>query len=475
MVATSLGQLTVHYDFTTSLSVPDNNGQVAVVQNLGGLAGLSTITDVNARMNLTTGTPGNPMYLGDLYSSLTFGQTGETQSTAVLLNRPGRDNTSVFGSSLTSLNVTLDDSSGTNVFNATGNGTYQADGRLSVNPNAAGVAFAAGSNGLAALNVTPPASNRVTLIVADYSQGGLATLSGWGFSATGTAASSGTFTPGANATLSDGGSGDTNTIGAILSVTGATGGSMQLNFAGTTTFSNGVTGSAGITKLGSGTVILGGTSGYTGATTVNAGTLKITGSTNASSAFTVSNSGSALVVNGTVNGTVLANVSTTLSGSGTVNGAATVNGNLNPGDNGTGLLTFGNSLTLANTTVTTMEINGTNLGMDYDAIDAAGALTYDGALALAMGATFGTGTYTFNLFDFSSETGSLDSVTLSGSYSGSLVNNGFGVWEAVTNSGNETWAFTQSTGSLSLVVVPEPNVAALLGGIGILFLLRRRR
>ena len=60
MVATSLGQLTVHYDFTTSLSVPDNNGQVAVVQNLGGLAGLSTITDVNARMNLTTGTPGQP-------------------------------------------------------------------------------------------------------------------------------------------------------------------------------------------------------------------------------------------------------------------------------------------------------------------------------------------------------------------------------------------------------------------------------
>ena len=249
---------------------------------------------------------------------------------------------------------------------------------------------------------------------------------------------------------------------------------------GSFTVSSAIIDSSGTTnleKIASGTATLTGTNTYTGTTSVTAGTLVIAsgGSTHASSAVTVSNSGSALVVNGTVNGTLLANVSTTISGTGTVSGAATVNGNLNPGDNGTGLLTFGSSLTMADTTLTTVEINGMLLGIDYDAVNAAGALTYDGALALAMGATFGTGTYTFNLFDFGSQTGSLDSVTLSGLYTGSLVNNGFGVWQAVTNSGTEIWAFTQSTGNLSLVVVPEPNVAALLGGIGLLFLLRRRR
>ena len=477
MSASSQAQLTIHYDFTPGSIVPDGNGQLSIVQNLGGLAGLSSITDVNARLNLTTGNAGDPMFLGDLYSSLTFGNTSETQSTAVLLNRPGRDNSNAFGSSLSSLNVTLDDSAATNVFSTTSStGTYQADGRLSVNPNAAGVAFASGSNGLSALNVTPPASNRVSLLVADYSSGGVATLSGWGFSTTGTAASSGTFTPGANSSLSDGGSGDTNTIGAILSTTGATGGSMQLNFAGTTTFTNGVTGSAGITKLGAGTVILGGSSGYTGATSVTAGTLAIAsgGSTHASSAVTVTNSGSALVVNGTVNGTLLANASTTLSGSGTVNGAASVNGNLTPGNSGVGLLSFGSSLAMASSTATTMEINGTGLS-NHDSIDINGALTYDGALALAIGATFGVGTYTFDLFDITSQSGSFDTVALGGLYSASLVNNGFGVWGATTNSGNETWTFTQSTGDLSLVVIPEPNVAALIGGFGMLCLLRRRR
>jgi hypothetical protein len=49
-----------------------------------------------------------------------------------------------------------------------------------------------------------------------------------------------------------------------------------------------------------------------------------------------------------------------------------------------------------------------------------------------------------------------------------------GVWSNTTNGGNETWSFSQATGDLTLTVIPEPSTA-LLGGISLLALLRRRR
>src|ERR1051326_470805 len=102
-------QLTINYDFTPNVTVPDN-GQISQTKTLGGLSGLSTFTDVDVRLNLTTSNNADPMFLGDMYSTLTFGSTlaGETTRTAVLLNRPGRDNNDTLGSSLSSLNVTLD-------------------------------------------------------------------------------------------------------------------------------------------------------------------------------------------------------------------------------------------------------------------------------------------------------------------------------------------------------------------------------
>jgi len=461
MVASSQGQLTVHYDFTPGSIVPDNNGQLTIVQNLGGLSGLTTITDVDVRLDLTSGDPNNPMYLGDLYSSLTFGNTSEAQRTAVLLNRPGRDNNSVFGSGLTSLNVTLDEAAGTNVFNATGDGTYKADGRLSVDPAAAGVAFSAGSDGLSALDGSTFASNRVTLVVADYSQGGVATLSEWGFSTTGTAAATGTFTPGANASLGDRSSGDTNTIGAILSVTGATGGSMQLDFAGTTTFTNGITGSAGITKTGTGTVTLDGTSNYTGNTNVDQGTLAIEG-TSTSSAFIVADGA-------------------TLTGSGSIGGSVTIQagGTLSSGDIIESLAT--GALTLQNLAIFDYE-------MDNDAAaSAAGDLTaVSGNLTITNGAyltldELGSGTWDVG--------DKLTLISYSGTWNGGLFDYGGTLADDSTffYSGmqwlfnyNDTVAGTNFTGDLTgtsyitMTAIPEPR-AALLGGIGVLLLLRRRR
>ena len=90
-----------------------------------------------------------------------------------------------------------------------------------------------------------------------------------------------------------------------------------------------------------------------------------------------------------------------------------------------------------------------------------------------MGVIFGSGTYSWNLFDMVSETGTFPSITLADQYSGSLLDADLdGIWDL--NSGDNTWQFTESTGVLGLTVVPEPSTA-LLGGLGVLALLRRRR
>ena len=127
-----------------------------------------------------------------------------------------------------------------------------------------------------------------------------------------------------------------------------------------------------------------------------------------------------------------------------------------------------------------MEINDTGTrGMVYDAINVGGLLTYDGSLLLSLGGTpFAAGSYSFDLFDFGSQTGSFDFVTLGGNYTGSLVKDvGMSTNWGLT-SGDQTWAFDQSTGVLALSVIPEPSPLAL-SGLGLLALavsaLRKRR
>jgi autotransporter-associated beta strand protein len=234
-----------------------------------------------------------------------------------------------------------------------------------------------------------------------------------------------------------------------------------------------------LTKTGTGTLLIDSASTYTGATTINAGSLILgeTGSIGSSSVLSVA-SGATLNVSAVTGGFVVGG-SQALRGSGTVVGNTTVNGALQPG-NSAGLLNFSNNLTLGSTATTTMEINGSgDRGTAFDAIDVGGLLTYGGALTLSFGATFVVeGSYSFDLFNsFStSATNSFDSVDLGGLYSGSLINNGSGVWGLT--SGVDTWTFTESSGLLALEVVPEPSTYALLvlaaAGLGA-HVVRRRR
>jgi fibronectin-binding autotransporter adhesin len=277
------------------------------------------------------------------------------------------------------------------------------------------------------------------------------------------------------------------TLSSGTSVTAGTGssaafgyGSRTLTLTGSNTGANTIAGNlvnstAGsgvlsVTKSGTGKWVLSGTNTYTGTTAINAGTLEIAlgGSTHASSAVTVSNSGSTLIVNGTVNGTLVANASTTISGTGTM-GAATINGILAPGnsigtinalgdvtwnDNDAWVFELGSAastLALANTTPGLSDLlNITGAGNDF--LKGTGSsFTFD------FGGGGATGWY--KLVDWTSATTFAASDFVAS-------NLGMGL----------TGSFTVDSGTsaLYLNVVPEPR-SALLGAMGALMLLRRRR
>ncbi len=339
--AAAPAELIVNYNFTTNASVPDGSGQYTNSHVLGGLSSFSNVT---MSLNLTTQTPSNPMWLGDLYSTLTYGTASEANRVAVLLNRPGRDVGNPFGSSLSSLNVTLSEAAMDNIWGTTSStGTYKSDGRLGVNPYGPPVNFndADRNATLSALNGAALASRRFTLLMADTSGGGLATLSSWGLSLRGTAAASGTMSADAanGGTMAISDDGGTNTLGASVVTSQNGGGALSVTATGNLTFSGQVGGTGGLNKLGSGSLTLTNNSNnYTGATIVNAGTLfanNTSGSATGTGAVTVNNSGSILGGTGRISGNVTINsgaillggTGTSTSGTLTLAGSLTLNSN----------------------------------------------------------------------------------------------------------------------------------------------------
>ena len=176
----------------------------------------------------------------------------------------------------------------------------------------------------------------------------------------------------------------------------------------------------------------------------------------------IANSSEIAINGGNFNVSAVAGFSTgasqTLSGNGgSVTGDITVTGTLAIGSS-PGTMTFNDDLTIGSSAISNFEITDIGLGLGtYDlAQGGAGAqtVTFGGTLNLF----FSGGTYASNssvqIFDFENFSGDFTAVNFNGLAEGQFA------------------SFDAATGFVT--VIPEPR-AALLGGLGMLALLRRRR
>lgn len=212
---------------------------------------------------------------------------------------------------------------------------------------------------------------------------------------------------------------------------------------------NSGTNKTSVTKEGSGVWTLSGANSYTGATTVTGGTLVVNGNTS-TSITTVSGSG-------------------TLGGSGTVGSLiALAGGTVSPG-NSPGILYAGNTNLDTGSTLA-IEIDGDTVGTGYDQLNVTGTVTLAGLLDVSLGYAPVDGTLFFILANDGND-------TITGTFSGLAQDTWFnsgGQWFKIGYDGDSGTNAFNGGNDVVLMAVPEPG-AAMLGGLGVLALLRRRR
>jgi autotransporter-associated beta strand protein len=233
---------------------------------------------------------------------------------------------------------------------------------------------------------------------------------------------------------------------------------------GTRTFTvNDVTGSAASdlvvsAQLARGTVIKAG-----------AGTLELaTGATGTETPVSWQvNNGRLLVKANVTTGAVTVGSGASLGGSGTV-GALTIDagGTLAPG-NSPGVLSTG---TYNQAGTLSLELNGLGAGTAHDQLAVTGSVTLSGLLSATVGYTPVNDQLLFILLNDGEDA---INGTFSGLAQGSTVTFGGFDWRISYSADSTASTFTGGN-DIALLAVPEPG-AALLGGLGLLALLRRRR
>jgi autotransporter-associated beta strand protein len=253
--------------------------------------------------------------------------------------------------------------------------------------------------------------------------------------------------------------GNAGTSGSLGSAAVSNNASLAFDRTDSVTVSNAISGSGELIQRGTGTLeITGDSNTYTGGTTVSAGTLLVNNSTN-------SGLGTGQV---TVNGG-------TLGGTGSFTGALVINttGVLSPGASiaslDTGALTLNSGSTFDYELITT--------AVTGDLLNANGNLDLNGLVTLSL-TDLGTNSVLSNGTKFTL-------ISYFGSWTSGDIFSGYTDDSDFTLFGNE-WRINYddvSAGSVNggafsnavtLTVIPEP-AAALLGGLGLLSLLRRRR
>jgi autotransporter-associated beta strand protein len=456
---------------------------------LGGLSGSGNINLNNTltaptAVNLTIGNS-NASYGGNTLNPTYSGVLSNTNGTASLTKTGSNTqtltgaNTYTGGTTISAGTLQLGSGSTTGKLSTTG--AIVNNGNLTINRSnavAQGTDFSAAAitgsgsftqagGGTTTLNATNTYTG-ATLITAGTLSLGHATDT--------LSSSSAVSVDGATAVLAIAGNSDT--VGAVSlknggSITGSGGTLTGASYAVESGSVSAKLGGAGIalTKSTAGTVTLSGVNSYTGATLITGGTLALGASGTIDNTSEVS-----LGTVGTFDVSAKSGYAVgTLKGSGNVTGALTVSTTLAIG-NSPGTINFSSNLTLDALSTYEYELIGgasPSLG-SADLGDIAGNLNISAGSILDL---VQLGAYTANnKFTLFAYDGTLTG-TFDGLADGATFTDAGGIWTIDYNdtSAGANGGVSASNTYVTITAIPEPNAAALLGGLGVLALLRRRR